>query len=325
MPNQTVKKKGRDRKEPFCKRLEGLFQDYPAILLVNCNNIGSTHMQRIKRTIKGDAVFVKGKNTLIRKAIRMRNADHPEWASLVPLLKGNVGLVFAKGDLSKVKSTLVNLRVEAPAKVGIIAPQDVFIEKGQTKLEPTKTSFLQALNIASKINKGAIEILQDVHLIKVGTKVGSSESTLLSMLDRKPFSYGLNVSNVYEEGKIYAAKFLDISADQVLQRFAAGISTVAAISLATGLPTVASVPHSILNAFKNLVAISLETGFEFDQAKKIKEMVENPDAYVNTQPQTTTVNTTKTDAPKEVEKPPEEVKEDKPESDDMGFNFFDAD
>jgi ribosomal protein L10 len=61
MPNQTVKKKGRDRKEPFCKRLEGLFQEYPAILLVNCNNIGSTHMQRIKRTIKGEAVFVKGK------------------------------------------------------------------------------------------------------------------------------------------------------------------------------------------------------------------------------------------------------------------------
>jgi len=51
-------------------------------------------------------------------------------------------------------------------------------------------------------------------------------------------------------------------------------------------------------------------------------MVENPDAFKSTQPQTTT-NVTKTDAPKEVEKPPEEVKEDKAESDDMGFNFFD--
>jgi len=320
---QSVKKKGRDRKEPFCKRLEGLFQDYPAILLVNCNNIGSSHMQRIKKTIKGEAVFVKGKNTLIRKAIRLRNGDHPEWGALVPLLKGNVGLVFAKGDLSKVKSTLVNLRVEAPAKVGIVAPQDVFIEKGQTKLEPTKTSFLQALNIASKINKGAIEILQDVHLIKIGTKVGSSESTLLSMLDRKPFSYGLTVSNVYEEGKIYNAKFLDISSEQVLQKFAAGISTIAAISLATGVPTVASVPHTLLNAFKNLVAISLETGFVFDQAQKIKEMVENPDAYTTNAPQTTETKTD--DKPKEVEKPVEDVKEDKAESDDMGFNFFDAD
>jgi len=319
---QSVKKKGRDRKEPFCKRLEGLFQEYPAILLVTCNNIGSTHMQRIKRTIKGDAVFVKGKNTLIRKAIR-RNSDHPEWQALLPLLKGNVGLVFAKGDLSKVKTTLLNLRVEAPAKVGIIAPQDVFIEKGQTKLEPTKTSFLQALNIASKINKGTIEILQDVHLIKAGNKVGSSESTLLSMLDRKPFSYGLTVTNVYEEGKVYQSKFLDISSDQVLQRFCAGISTVAAISLATGVPTVASVPHSILNAFKNMVAISLETKYEFDQAKKIKEIVENPDAYVNTQPQTTNTPITNTPTTKEPEKEPEPVKEDKPESDDMGFNFFD--
>jgi len=323
MPQQ-VKKKGRDRKDPFCKRLEGLFQEYTAILLVNCNNIGSSHMQRIKRTIKEDAVFVKGKNTLIRKAIRMHTSDHPEWGSLVPLLKGNVGLVFAKGDLSKVKATLVNLRVEAPAKVGIIAPQDVFIEKGQTKLEPTKTSFLQALNIASKINKGAIEILQDVHLIKAGTKVGSSESTLLSMLDRKPFSYGLTVSNVYEDGKIYNAKFLDISPEQVLQRFAAGISTVAAISLATGVPTVASVPHTILNAFKNLVAISLETGYVFDQAQKIKEMVENPDAFTPTQSQTTTNTQVTEEKPKEVEKPPEEPKE-KSESDDMGFNFFDAD
>jgi len=323
MPQQSVKKKGRDRKEPFCKRLEGLFQDYPAILLVNCNNIGSSHMQRIKKTIKGEAVFVKGKNTLIRKAIR-RNTEHPEWQALIPLLKGNVGLVFAKGDLSKVKSTLVNLRVEAPAKVGIIAPQDVFIEKGQTKLEPTKTSFLQALNIASKINKGSIEILQDVHLIKLGTKVGSSESTLLSMLDRKPFSYGLTVSNVYEDGKVYSAKFLDISPDQVLQKFAAGISTVAAISLATGVPTVASVPHSILNAFKNLIAISLETGYVFEQAQKIKEMVENPDAFTTTTQHHTTTNTDNKTTEKEPEKAPEPEKvEDKPESDDMGFNFFD--
>jgi len=196
-----------------------------------------------------------------------------------------------------------------------------FIEKGQTKLEPTKTSFLQALNIASKINKGSIEILQDVHLIKLGTKVGSSESTLLSMLDKKPFSYGLTCTSVYEDGKVYLAKFLDIKSDQVLQRFAAGISTVAALSLATGVPTVASVPHSIMNAFKNLVAIAIETGFVFEQAAKIKEMVENPDAFksqVVEQPKEVNTNK-KVETVVEEEEP---KKEDKEESDDMGFNFF---
>jgi len=79
-----------------------------------------------------------------------------------------------------------------------------------------------------------------------------------------------------------------------------------------------------LNAFKNLVAISLETGYVFDQAQKIKEMVENPDAFTPTQSQTTTNTQVTEEKPKEVEKPPEEPKE-KSESDDMGFNFFDAD
>jgi len=176
------------------------------------------------------------------------------------------------------------------------------------------------LNIASKINRGQIDILQDVTLIKQGTKVGSSESILLTMLGKKPFSYGLTCTFVYEDGKVYAAKFLDTSSDEVMRRFSAGLSTVAAISLATGLPTVASIPHSVLNAFKNLLAISLETNFDFDQAKTIKDMVQNPDAYKQNEP----TNIAVTKAPEKVEEVVvEEVKEEKAESDDMGFSFFD--
>ena len=51
----------------------------------------------------------------------------------------------------------------------------------------------QALNIPTKINKGTVEITTDVHLIHTGTKVGSSEATLLAKLGIKPFSYGLIV------------------------------------------------------------------------------------------------------------------------------------
>jgi len=280
-------------------------------------------MQKIKKLVKDTAVVVKGKNTLIRKAIRRNSENHPHWLSLIPLIRGNVGLVFVKGDLSGVKNLLMNLRVSAPAKVGIVAPQDVIIEKGGTGLEPTKTSFLQALNIASKINRGQIEILQDVTLIKQGTKVGSSESILLTMLGKKPFSYGLTCNFVYEEGKVYSAKFLDISSDEVMRRFSSGLSAVAAISLATGIPTVASIPHVVLNAFKNLIAISLETGFEFDQAKAIKEVVQNPDAFKAPEPTQNAPQPTTNKAP--VPEVVEEIKEEKEESDDMGFNFFDQD
>jgi len=316
MPQQ-VKKKGRDRKEPFCDRFIHLLESYPAVFIVGCNNIGSSHMQKIKKAVKDSAVIVKGKNTLIRKAIRKNIEKNQEWNALLPLIRGNVGLIFANGDLSKLKATLMTMRVSAPAKVGIVAPQDVIIEKGGTGLEPTKTSFLQALNIASKINKGQIEILQDITLIKSGAKVGSSESILLTMLGKKPFSYGLTCNFVYESGKVYSAKFLDTSSEDVMKRFSAGLSTVAAISLATGLPTVASIPHSVLNAFKNLVAVSVETGYDFEQAKAIKHAVENPDAFKAPEPTHQVV--AKVEVVPEVV---EEKKEEKEESDDMGFSFF---
>lgn len=61
---------------------------------------------------------------------------------------------------------------------------------------PEKTSFFQALQIPTKISRGTIEILNDVHLIKVGEKVGASESALLNMLGIQPFSYGLVVEQV---------------------------------------------------------------------------------------------------------------------------------
>lgn len=50
---------------------------------------------------------------------------------------------------------------------------------------------VQALNIPTKINRGTVEIVSDVHLIKATEKVGGSEATLLSKLGIKPFSYGL--------------------------------------------------------------------------------------------------------------------------------------
>jgi len=323
MPQQSVKKKSKARKIPFFEKLSDLFTNYPAILIVGCNNIGSHHMQKIKKVLKDQTVIVKAKNTLIRKALRLKEKEHPEWLSILPYIKHNVALVFTKGDLPSIKKSLLEQRISAPAKIGTFAPEDVWIKKGPTGLEPTKTSFLQALNIASKINKSQIDILQDVLLIKKDSKIGSSESVLLQMLNIRPFSYGLTCTSVYEEGKVYSSKFLDTTQDMIISRFTSTLSIIASISLSLGLPTTASIPHSILNAYKNLLSISVETNYVFDQAKLVKEMVENPDQFVQ---QTTTTKETEKETEKEPEPEPEpEPEQVKEESGggDMGLGFFD--
>jgi len=105
MPQQ-VKKKGKTRKAPFFERLAQLFSDYSSVLIVGCDNIGSRHMQKIKKALAGQAIILKAKNTLIRKALRLKEKDHSEWQAIIPYIRHNVALVFTNGDLPNIKKKL---------------------------------------------------------------------------------------------------------------------------------------------------------------------------------------------------------------------------
>jgi len=52
------------------------------------------------------------------------------------LLKGNTGIIFSNGDLSDIKKIIDAEKREAPAKVGVVAPDDVWIRAGSTGLDP---------------------------------------------------------------------------------------------------------------------------------------------------------------------------------------------
>merc|ERR1719192_2703382 len=157
------------------------------------------------------AEVLMGKNTMMCKAIRAHIPNNPNLEKILPHIKGNVGLVFSKEDPVAVRDKLLENKVAAPARAGAIAPVDVIVEAQNTGMGPEKTSFFQALNIPTKIAKGSIEIVSNVHLIHADTKVGASEATLLQMLGVKPFYYGLVVENIYDNGSVFAPEILDIT------------------------------------------------------------------------------------------------------------------
>ena len=133
---------------------------------------------------------------------------------------------------------------------------------------------MQVLNIPTKINKGTVEIITPVELIKKGEKVGSSEAALLAKLGIRPFSYGLVVLSVYDNGSVFSPEVLDLTEDDLLEKFAMGVSMVTSLSLAVSYPTLAAAPHMLINAYKNLLAVAVATDYSFPQAEKVKEYLE---------------------------------------------------
>ena len=156
-------------------------------------------------SLRGNAVVLMGKNTMMRKAIRGHLAQNPKLEQLLPHIVGNVGFVFTKEELVDVRDMLLENKVKAPARAGAIAPLDVTVPAQNTGLGPEKTSFFQALNIPTKITKGTIEIIADVKLIKTGDKVGMSDSTLLNV--SKIYIIPFTVSTFFAAIKPTARKF----------------------------------------------------------------------------------------------------------------------
>jgi large subunit ribosomal protein LP0 len=255
---------GSEKKQAYFAKLIQLLDEYPKILIVGADNVGSFHMQTIRKSLRGKAVLLMGKNTMIRKAIRGHLTSNPNLEKLLPHVKGNVGFVFTKEDLGEIAKLLTENKVEAVAKAGGVAPSDVIVPAGSTNLEPTKTSFFQALNISTKIARGQIDISVDVHLVKAGEKVNNSQAALLQMLNMKPFKYGLQLLTIFEEGSIMDPSILKITTDDILNSFRKGIATLTAVSLGANYPTSASMPHLVRHGFKkatkNVASISLATG-----------------------------------------------------------------
>ncbi|XP_065088675.1 large ribosomal subunit protein uL10 [Ochlerotatus camptorhynchus] len=305
-------------KAGYFVKIVQLLDEFPKCFIVGADNVGSRQMQSIRISLRGTAVVLMGKNTMMRKAIRGHLEENLHLEKLLPHIRGNVGFVFTKGDLVDVRDKLMESKVRAPARAGAIAPLEVVIPAQNTGLGPEKTSFFQALSIPTKISKGTIEIINDVPILKPGDKVGASEATLLNMLNISPFSYGLQIQQVYDSGSIFSPDILDIKPEDLRAKFQAGVANLAAISLEIGYPTLASVPHSIANGFRNLLAIAAVTEVEFKEAETVKEFIKDPSKFAAVAAPTVSAAAAPAAAAKE------EKKEDtESEDDDMGFGLFD--
>jgi large subunit ribosomal protein LP0 len=310
---------GSKNKAGYFDKLKGLLEEYKSVFIVTVDNVSSQQMHEIRQSLRGEGVVLMGKNTMVRRALRNFVADNPEYERLLPHVRGNVGFVFTNGDLKETRTKILDNRVAAPARAGAMAPADVWVPAGNTGMEPGKTSFFQALGVPTKIARGTIEITTDLKLVEAGNKVGPSEATLLNLLNISPFTYGMGVAQVYDQGQVFPPEVLDIGEEQLLKTLTSAIATVTTISLAINFPTLPSVLHSLLNSYKNVLAVAVATEVTWPEIEELKDRIANPDAYASSAP-VAAADTTSAAAD---DKPAESDKEDSDEDDEGFGGLFD--
>jgi hypothetical protein len=175
-------------------------------------------------------------------------------------------LIFCRDDAPDILRIIQSIRSPDAAKARTEAPEDFAIPAGfTTQLTPTGPNVLGGLNIALKIVRGRLQVIDDFPFLKQGRVITRKEAELLRTLDIKPFTKGFEVVTVYDRGVVYDPAHLSYSEDQVYEQLCKGIQTIEALAAAAGLPTQASVLRSIAEASKLLALAAEEIGFSWDR------------------------------------------------------------
>jgi large subunit ribosomal protein LP0 len=298
----------REKKDAYFVKIAEYLNNYSRLFLVTADNVGSRQMANIRISLRGKAEVLFGKNTMMRRALRLflaENKGHP-FEKLMPKIQGNIGFVFCDGEMTEIRDLLTANVVPAPARSGAIAPCNVYVPPGPTGCDPGQTGYFQAMNIGTKIVKGQIEIVSEVFLFAKGDIVNPGQAALLQKLDIQPFSYGLKIDSVYDNGSLFAPEVLDLGEDDLAAKFIQAVRKVAAVSLALEFPTMASLRFSIANAFVKVLALSLESGVAQESTQIYHDYLADPTKFAGMAAAATAGDAAEA-APEVEEEPEEEV------------------
>mmetsp|Transcript_78070 Transcript_78070/g.91132 ORF Transcript_78070/g.91132 Transcript_78070/m.91132 type:complete len:333 (+) Transcript_78070:57-1055(+) len=273
------------KKRQILNRLFKYLNQYSQVLLIQLENVGSNQIQDARFRLRSGGIgeMLVAKNTVFKKGFAMRQAAldpedpdfefrKPLWnknivglEKLSALCKEKVGLIFTDRPTTEVKTLIEGNRRAAAARVGMLAPMDFTIPPGPTGMDPSQISFFHALSIPTKINKGQIEITKDFKVATKGKKIGNSEASLLQKLNLKPFSFGLEIKNVFTDGSILGPEIFNMDLNALCDKFTSHARLASGLALGINYPCELSVPHMVSNGFKNIASLALASNLKLKQ------------------------------------------------------------
>ena len=294
------------------EKTQEFFKKYKNIVIADVKDISTDKIQKIRHEIisLGQTDTLCGKTTVIKKSIEEMvescKGDLPkhlpkkaldEFVEAMPGI--HLLLIFTNKDIAEISNITAKYVIEKQAKPGQLSPVEIIIPAGPTGMDSSQIDYFQALKIPTKVSRNQLEITTATKILHVGQKITLSEINLMKKFNIKPYRHQMKIKKLLLNGKCYGEEILKITDDYMKTKLEQGIKNILGFSLASHVPTPASAPHVISNAFRNICALSLGTNVLIDATKGMKEAPKKKEEKPKVE-----------EKPKKVEKPPEDEEDD---------------
>ncbi|WP_440952927.1 50S ribosomal protein L10 [Methanococcoides sp. FTZ1] len=226
--------------------IKNLITSYPLVGVVGIGGIPAKQLQSMRRSLKDVAVLKVARNTLIKRAIEESSDDVKKMDDFVEV---QTALIFTEQNPFKLFKLLEKSKTPSPIKGGMIAPNDIIVEKGPTSFPPGPIlGDLQAAGIPAAIDGGKVVIRETKAVAKAGDVVPQKLAAMLARLEIYPLEVGLDLRAVLEEGSVFTPDVLAIDEVQVFADFVQASQKAFNLSVNAAYPTTENISTLLAKA-----------------------------------------------------------------------------
>lgn len=243
------------------EQLTGKLNEYGVVGIVNFRKMPSSQLQQMKASMRGDVEIVMSKKGTIRRALENARQGKSGVEKLEEYVIDQPALIFSRLDPFKLYKRISQNKAPTSAKGGEIAPQDIFIPKGDTPFTPgPMLGELQKAGLKAAVEGGKIVIKEDKTIVKAGQVIDKKVAEIITKLGIQPIQIGLDVVAVFENGTLYLKSILAIDEKQYISQLQSAY--LGAFNLAFNSAYVTKGNASLLlgKAFREARALSIESG-----------------------------------------------------------------
>jgi large subunit ribosomal protein L10 len=246
-------------KKEEVKELTESLREHDVIGIARIDKLPSRQFQEVRAAVRDEATIRVVRNTLLRRAIDNVEDEKPGLDEIKPFISGQTALLLSDSNPFQVFRTIEDNKASAPASAGDTAPEDIWVEEGETPFKPGPVvGDLQKAGLPAKIEGGAVVISEDELVAEEGETIDAELADALSRLEIKPMVVGLDMKAAWESGTVFDADVLDVDQEAFLDDLVAANQRAHALALGAEFPTPETVPELLQRGFARARSLGLE-------------------------------------------------------------------
>ena len=239
------------------EKIKALVKDFKVVGLAKLEKVPAKALHNLRDTLRGDVVIRMSKKKLIQKAFR--ESKKKNLIDLADNIFGITAMLFTNMNPIKLAQFLESKAVKGAAKPGDIAPGDIIVKAGDTKIAPGPiiSELSQNLRVQTLIKNGTIHIRNDKVTHTAGQLIDAKQAQLLGRLGLEPMTIKLDFYSAWEDGEIIPTEVLHLDVSTILDNVRLAASEGLNLALGLGMITSDTIKPLMVKAIRSSFALAL--------------------------------------------------------------------